>query len=555
MKLRQVLENSILIVVSGVLVACSSTGLYSGTVDTESAKQIETILAEAAADSVPSSSPPPVAVVDALIPLPEAPELVGIEERFDITVDQVPAADFFSGLVKGTPYNIVTHPEVEGNISLDLKNVSLTQVLEVSRRLYGYDFEESNGIYKVFPAGVRTRVFQINYLDINRYGTSDIIVSSGQLSTKVSGSGDGSNSNSGSLTENAVLSSITTETDNNFWQGLKDTIATIIGENEGDGRRVITNSDAGIVLVKAYPGELEDVADYLQRSQLILQRQVVLEAKILEVTLNDGFSQGINWQYFNDLSNDVDGSGNALDFLRSNQGSESLTSNIGGIFSTTLRLNNFSTFIELLGTQGSVQVLSSPRIATINNQKAVIKVGSDEFFVTGIETSSDDDDNDETTDVEITPFFSGIALDVTPQIGDDDTITLHVHPTISQVEDQIKTIVVGDRQIILPLALSTVRETDSVVKARNGQVVVIGGLIRNVTRDEKAKVPLLGDIPLLGEAFTQRRQTEEKSELVILIRPTLVASNTFPKSLQESRDRVRSIRTRIDNNYRRSPAN
>jgi len=534
-----------------VLLGCSSIENYSGTVATSSAKEIEQSLTEAAKPLSVAASAPPATVFDALIPAPGGPQTTDIEERFDITVDRVPAAEFFMGLVTGTPYNMVVHPAVEGKITLDLKNVTLSQVLEVSRRLYGYDFKDSNGIYKVFPAGVRTRVFQINYLDINRSGISDILVSSGQLSTKVSGSGDGNSGRSGSTSESTVLSRITTETNNNFWQGLQETISTIIGD--GAGRKVITNSSAGIVLVKAYPDELEDVADYLQRSQLTMQRQVVLEAKILEVTLNEGFSQGINWEYFNDLSNDVDADGNPLDFVRLGLSSEVVTSALGGIFSTTLSINNFTGFIELLATQGSVQVLSSPRIATINNQKAVIKVGSDEFFVTGIETTRDED-SDETTDVEITPFFSGIALDVTPQIGDDDTITLHVHPTISQVEDQTKTIVVGGQQIILPLALSTVRETDSVVKARDGQVIVIGGLIRNVTQDDQAEVPFLGDIPILGEAFTQKRQSEQKSELVILIKPTLVAANSFQEDLLESRQRVQTLREQIENDYTKQPA-
>ena len=528
------------------LSACTSTGTLPGTVSTDNSQKIEDVLFESAETSVAivEGSVPPPEVTDALIPsLPETPSGMQ-EERFDISVNNLAANEFFMGIVQDTPYNLVVHPEVTGNISLDLKNVSLQQVLEVTRQMYGYDFDYANGIYKVLPAGLRTRVYQINYLNIKRAGLSDILVSSGQLSTNVSGSGG---SSGGSSTSSAVLSRITTESEVDFWSALQTSLVTIIGTEEG--RSVITNGSAGIVLVKALPSELEEVEEYLERSQLIMQRQVVLEAKILEVTLNEGFQQGVNWQYVKDLTSELDDDGFARRAVTLGQNSIDLANPIGGVFSAAFRINNFTAMIDLLRSQGSVQVLSSPRIATINNQKAVIKVGTDEFFVTGIETSDDNDNNEESTDVEITPFFSGIALDVTPQIGEDGMITLHVHPTVSEVEDQVKTIVVGNRSLVLPLALSTVRETDSVIKAQNGEVVVIGGLIRNVTQDEETEVPLLGDIPVIGEAFKQKRQVEQKSELVILIRPILSDSGFFSEDMLNAKKRINQLRQRIESDH------
>ena len=525
------------------LAACASTEKFFGPVDTSSAQQAEDSLTEAAKslESTNVTAPPPE-VTSALIPTLALALDSYQEERFDISVNAVAADEFFRGLVQGTPYNMVVHPGVSGEVSLNLKNVSLQQVLDITRQMYGYQYEFENGIYRVLPTGVRTEIFQINYLDIKRSGTSDIVISSGQLSAKVSGDGE----DSGDSQESAVISRITTETESDFWTDIQETLETIVGK--GEGQTVITNSSTGIVLVKALPDEIRDVKDYLQRSRLIMERQVVLEAKILEVTLNEGFQQGIDWQYLNDISSDVDENGNPLEFIQLGQGSDALSSTINGIFSATLQISNFTGFIEFLGNQGSVQVLSSPRIATMNNQKAVIKVGTDEFFVTGIEITNEED-SDSSSDIEITPFFSGIALDVTPQIGEDGVITLHVHPTISQVQDQTKTIVVQDKQIILPLALSTVRETDSVVKARDGQVVVIGGLIRNITRDNETSVPLLGDIPYFGEFFKQKRQVEEKSELVILIRPTLADQDTFRQDILNTRDRIKRMRTFIENDY------
>ncbi|WP_020406363.1 pilus (MSHA type) biogenesis protein MshL [Hahella ganghwensis] len=535
-----------------VLNACAGVG--PAPISTDNTREIEEQLRQAQSQSaVDMPETPPAEVTRELIPsLDTGVQLPQDEERFDITVNELPAKDFFQGLVRGTPYNMVVHPEVTGSVSLDLKNVTLAQVMELSRQLYGYDYKYQEGIYKVLPGGIRTEIYQINYLNIKRRGASDIMVSSGQLSSSVSGSSAGGSSDSSgnnTTTSNAVLSRITTETESDFWTALQHTLITIVGD--GEGRSVVTNGNAGIVLVKALPEELRAVEDYLKRSQLILQRQVILEAKVLEVELNKGYEQGINWSYFDEYSSQLDLNGDPAKSLTLGQTSEALTNtNIEGIFSAALRINDFTALIQLLGKQGSVQVLSSPRIATINNQKAVIKVGTDEFFVTGIQANDNNNSDETSTDVEITPFFSGIALDVTPQIGDNGEITLHVHPTVSEVEDQTKTIVIGNRSLILPLALSTVRETDSVIKARNGQVVIIGGLIQSITEDDSAEVPLLADIPWLGEAFKQKRQTERKSELVILIRPIISDPSIINTDLQQSEGRFGELRNTIERDYR-----
>lgn len=197
---------------------------------------------------------------------------------------------------------------------------------------------------------------------------------------------------------------------------------------------------------------------------------------------------------------------------------------LGGVFSVGLNFTDFTSIIEVLKTQGDVQVLSSPRISTVNNQKAIIKVGNEEYFVTNITTQATQSVSgpSNSTNVVINPFFSGIALDVTPQISDDDIITLHIHPTVTTVTDKIKEVGLSDKPLILPLAYTTVRESDSIVKARSGQVIVLGGLIQNKVSNKRADVPWLYKIPLIGLLFTQRQDATVKSEMVILLRPKVV---------------------------------
>lgn len=538
-----------LVLACGLLHACAhQNALLQSPVanTTDSIDQMHKELGQATRQ-IKAAPPVPDEVMHAL-----TPELDGgfaslpPEARFDLSVNQLPAQDFFGSLVDGTALNIVVHPAVSGSISLTLKDVSVEDVLEITRDIYGYDYEKIGNLYKVYPSGLSTRIFEINYLNIARKGGSETRVASGQITINGGGSsgsdsssassGSSNNSGSGSSRSVSTGTQINTNSESSFWATLAQTLQMIIGDEEG--RSVVVTPDAGMVLVRAGSEELAAVESYLRGAELIMQRQVIIEAKILEVDLSKGYQQGIDWT-FADV-NRVDSSGNVIRGVGLNQGArvvEAGAVNDGGIFSGIINFDKFSTAIDLLGTQGNVQVLSSPRVATVNNQKAVIKVGSDEYYVTDINFESDNESDTSSTDIDLTPFFSGIALDVTPQISAEGKIILHVHPTISKVEDQQKRISVGAQDIELPLAFSTIRESDSVITAENGQIVVIGGLIQNRSEDENSSVPFFGDLPLIGEMFKQKSNSANKTELVILLKPTVTTDKTIQDDIRASRNR------------------
>ncbi len=493
-------------------------------------------------DAALQPAPQPVAispdVMAALTPQLNAPVSKRAREpRFDIAVSDVPARDFFAGLVEGTSRNIAVHPDVSGTISLSLRDVTVSEVLEITKDIYGYEYQENGRLIKVFPTGLRSKVFAINYLNVVRKGDSETRVASGQITFNAESGSEGGSSGS-NVSSGGTGTKITTSSESNFWQNLAEALKLIVGN--GEGRSVVLTPSAGVAVVRGSAEELAAVTAYLESAELIMQRQVILEAKILEVELSEGYQQGIDWS-FSEAGQFRGGTPRrSIDLAQSARNVSA--GDVGGVFASTLTLGNFNTAIELLGTQGNVQVLSSPRIATVNNQKAVIKVGTDEYFVTDIDFESDNDTDSSSTDIDLTPFFSGIALDVTPQISDTGKITLHVHPTISKVEDQQKLIVVGGREIDLPLALSTIRESDSVITADNGQIVVIGGLIQTRNEDRNSSVPFFGDLPLIGELFKQKSKSNEKTELVILLRPTLTDDSVINADLRSSRERFGTMR-------------
>jgi MSHA biogenesis protein MshL len=138
-------------------------------------------------------------------------------------------------------------------------------------------------------------------------------------------------------------------------------------------------------------------------------------------------------------------------------------------------------------------------------------------------------------DIELTPFFSGIALDVTPQIDENGSILLHIHPSVIETQEQEKVVTLNQEQIVLPLAQSTIRESDTIIRATSGEIVVIGGLMQSVITDENSQTPLLGDIPVLGNLFKNKRKRETKKELIILLKPTVVGPNTWKQQMEASR--------------------
>jgi MSHA biogenesis protein MshL len=496
-------------------------------------------------DSVPDSKD----ILNSLLPSVTLGQPQKVQQpRFDVKADGLPLNQFLMGLVDGTSWNILVDPELTQPITLQLKNVTIDEVLAVLEQTQDIDVRQQGNIYYIGGSRVQTAVYPLDYLNLKRKGKSQTQVSSGQIqaSTMAQGGQGGNNrsggtSSSGGQNVSTLNSSkIETESETNLWQEVQKALEAIAAQDEKSF--VMVSPQTGIVLVRARPMVQRQVAEYLGVAQANLGRQVMLEAKILEVRLNENFQAGVDWSKVH-----TNGAGNiiALGQLGQVLDVPAEANPINGVFNLLYQsdpndpnADPFSAAIDLLEQQGNVQVLSSPRISTINNQKAVIKVGTDEFYVTDVSTTTTSGISSTTTpDVTLTPFFSGIALDVMPQVSANGDIILHVHPSVSEVIDQTKNIQIGDQDLSLPLALSSIRESDSIVKLKSGQVVVIGGLMQNQIVKNDSGVPVLSSIPLLGNLFKQQRDKVVKSELVLLLKATLVKGEEWQGHVDDAEQR------------------
>jgi MSHA biogenesis protein MshL len=541
----------------------------------------------AAAPSVDS------AVADALLPpaaalatqLPKARP--ALEERFNVSFNNVPAQQFFRSIVAGTRYNILVHPDVSGTITANLKDVTLPETLDAIREMYGYDYRIDGTRISIKPLTMQTKMFHVNYLVGKRRGSSNLRVTSTSVSNAVTNpNGGGQNGSQGTGNQNAgnnqsnqygsgqgqvESTDVNTTSDNDFWADLKSAVEAIVGPKEG-GRNVVISPQSGVIVIRAMPDELRNVDAYLKATQLAVDRQVILEAKIIEVELNDSFQSGVNWASFasirsghdNRISGGIVAPGATLAPLPFGGGQPAVisdpvtglaastgfslsnaVSSAGSMFGLAVQTSNFAALLSFLETQGTVHVLSSPRVAAINNQKAVLKIGTDEFYVTGVTTTTalSTSSNTVTPSVTLQPFFSGVVLDVTPQIDEKGNILLHVHPSVSQVSTVNKDVSLGSAgNLTLPLAASATSELDSIVRGTNGQVVAIGGLMRQSSTNDSSSVPGATNVPVLSTLFGQKKRVNQKRELVVLIKPTIVEGiNNWNDDLLDANRRIEQL--------------
>ena len=543
----------------------------------------------------PKPAAVPARISDALAePAPApAPVRPAPEPKIDLQVNNAQAREVFLALVVDTPYNLLVHPDVFGKLSITLRKVTIFEALEAIRDVYGYDFKVDGNRITIYSQSLQTRIFSINYPHTTRDGKSDLRVSAGTMPAGSSSSNSGllGSGRPAATTSQGDSSSVTTSSTTDLWEELTASVCSIIGADSDAGackpktkvsgtvtstspvlgqstltssttvtrsgtsvagaRNVITSPQAGLMVVRAMPDELREVEKFLKAAQMAVERQVMLEAKIVEVELRDGFQSGIDWAGLRNSGNTtavmgVVGGGTANNVLINGVSSKvpgfpaggtsvasalSLPNAAGGLFGLALATEGFQAVLGFLETRGDVQILSSPRIATMNNQKALLKVGTDEYFVTGFNSTSNGTNTTGTNNAitnstptpEFSSIFSGIALDVMPQIDSGNNITLHIRPSVTSITEKNMQISLGTTgNFQLPLASRSVNESDTIVRIQDGNIVAIGGLMQMESNRRASGLPGSTNTPFFSSLLGNKANSGRKKELVVLIKPTII---------------------------------
>ncbi|MCS7280763.1 MAG: secretin and TonB N-terminal domain-containing protein [Desulfobacterota bacterium] len=449
--------------------------------------------------------PPEISVP--YLPQPEREKKIVIEgprEVFSFALREADVRDVLKAIGKQTNFNVVISPEVQGKITVDLKNVTLEKALEYILGPLNFAFKIEERTLYVSKPQIETKVYPVNYVALRKRGLSTLRGTTGTERT---------------AKEEAIR--IESETESDIFKLLEANLREFLSP---DGK-LILNKEASLVIVMDYPRNQKNIALFLEALQASIQRQVMIEARIIEVELNEASKEGVNWAYINAKWNDI--RMNAEQILVSPQTRYFNIPRVPedqlpappsqyfrfGIISGT----KFEAFVDLLRTYGKVNIISNPRIATLNNQRAVIKVATEDvFFESSIVVTPGAPATATTTPRYVTV---GLVLDVIPQIDGDGNITMNIHPVLTEKVGLAQSTQAG---MTVTAPILAVREVDTLIRVKEGESVVIGGLIKDKTIDSETGLKGAMNLPLIGPIFKTKSKERVRTELVILLTPKIV---------------------------------
>jgi general secretion pathway protein D len=470
--------------------------------------------------------------------LPE-PQQVAEDPRYTVVVNEVPVKELLFALARDAELNVDIHPEITGVVTINAVQQTLPQILNRIARQVDLRFEFADDNLIISPDTEFIRMYNVGYLNLAR-DTSGTVTVSTQIASGASGEA-GAGSAAGS---NTSTTSINSTSNHQFWENLRLSIISIISgpgiQADQAQESVVVNPESGIITVRATSLQHRQVQGLIEQILESVQRQVLIQATVVEVDLSDQFQAGIDWSILDLRDSGFSVEASLLGGAPGLQGPPITTS------SFVLDYSNLdsggaqlSAALSLLSEFGDTRVLSSPQIMVLNNHTAVLKV-VENFVYFEVEQEIEPGNSiggqatvATTTTARTVPV--GLVLTVTPQISNDDSVTFNVRPTISSV---VRTELDPNPALIVPnrIPVIRVREMESILKVNSNQVAVLGGLMQDTYRNLDRKTPFAGDIPILGNLFRARDQETLKTELVIFLRPLVVHNASIDGDLREFRE-------------------
>jgi len=464
------------------------------------------------------------------------------ERLYSFSLRDADIREVLMALSKQTSFNIVVDPNVQGRVTVDLKNVSMAEALDTLTELLDLNHRIKQNIIRVFKPAPETRIFSLQYVNLKRTGSSSTTASIGTGGGSVTGTTTGTTGTTGTTTTGTSgagttgTTTVTTSTETDLWTSIEAGLKKLLSPTG----TMVVDKQSGNILATDLPKTLDRVASFLESVEGSVQRQVLIEARIVEVSLTAEYRFGLNW--------------GAIVQAAAMRGASTIAPTAGAIigqrlsptvgdFQIGVTSTDFSALLDVISKQGELNVISSPKLATLNNQTAVIRAGTDEvFFETRVQefrpTTGLGGQVETTRTVTPRTVTIGVVLGITPQIAPDGNVVLHIRPTVTEKRGEAKS-PVGDTFPILD-----VREADMIVRAREGQVVVIGGLMQEKRSDSDGKVPILGDLPGIGRLFRSTTQEARKTELVVLLSATVMVGKKVDEITSREIERLNKTKGR-----------
>ncbi len=494
------------------------------------------------------SMPAPKAEIPDLVqntpPLLPEPEPVAEQEKYTVVVNEVPVKELLFALARDAKVNVDIDPSINGVVTINAVDQTLPQILDRIARQVAMRYEIKANNIIIQPDAPYLQTYKINYVNIARETESEVTIAT-QIASTSGGGAQGAGGGGGGGGNNNSTTAVKSKSNNRFWETLVANVTAILAEegttlstsSGGEGvtstANVIPSPESGLLTVKATAKQHEKIRQLIDNMLHNANRQVLIQATILEVSLNDQYQAGINWSYLNEAA----GIGIA-------SATGALTGPVGTITSLLLsysgdkfaKQDSLNLTINLLDEFGDVRVLSSPQLMVLNNQTALLKV-VDNFVYFTVESQTTTNQintlTNFTTTVNTVPV--GIVMTVTPQINDNQSVLLNVRPSISRISDFADDPTPG-LAVVNQVPVIQVREMDSLLRMQNGQIAVLGGLMQDETRDNNNSIPGAKLLPGIGKAFETNSKEYFKTELVIFLRPVIVNNPSIETDLNEFKD-------------------